>query len=299
MKSKLVLLLLITLVSGLQTVSAFEHKKVTEDGLVGDFYHTKGAINQRPIIIFGGSGGGNFLHWNDRDKNVLTDLENLEEGGYAVLALSYFDYKGSGELPTILKNIPLEYFKTAIDWLAKQPGIREDSVAIYGTSRGGELALLLATHFPEIKVVIAAVPSAYVWGTYHRDPSVLGREIGKNPCGAAWTYQGKEIPSICSDKLAHFDPWYSIIDELRYVAHAVIRVEKMSAAVLLLSGKYDSVWPSTELSNRVVERLNRFHYPHTYRHNIYPAGHDVFSVSWDDVLSFLKEQYPAQTDQEF
>ncbi|MEM9605513.1 MAG: acyl-CoA thioester hydrolase/BAAT C-terminal domain-containing protein [Pseudomonadota bacterium] len=295
MKSKVILCYLIFFVVYVNTVSAFEHVEVTDSGLVGDFYYKEGVVEQRPIIIFGGSDGGNFLRRNDRYRGVLEDLEKEENRGYAVLALSYFDYSDVGELPSILKEIPLEYFKTAIDWLAKQPGIHGGSVAMYGTSRGGELALLLASHFTEIDVVIAASPSAYVWGPYHRDPSVLDHEIKINPCGSAWTFRGEEIPSICSGSLASFDPWYGIIDEPNFTENAVIQVEKMSASTLLLSGKYDDVWPSMEMSNRIINRLNRFHYPHAHRHLVYAASHDVFWASWKDVLLFLKEHFPAQS----
>ena len=44
----------------------------------------------------------------------------IAEHGYAVLQLAYF---GAPGLPKQLQLIPLEYFKTAIDWLAAQPGV--------------------------------------------------------------------------------------------------------------------------------------------------------------------------------
>ena len=70
----------------------------------------------------------------------------------------------------------------------------------------------------------------------------------------------------------------------------------MNADLLLLSGKYDSVWPSTEMANRVVERLDRHAYAHHYRHEASAAGHDVFWISWPDVVAFLREYYPPNDE---
>ena len=40
--------------------------------------------------------------------------------GIATLSLGYFGEPG---LPTQLKNIPLEYFETVLQWLSTQPGV--------------------------------------------------------------------------------------------------------------------------------------------------------------------------------
>lgn len=291
MKITTFLILALILTSFTKTAFAFEQKTVTEKGLVAEFYYTKDKNGQRPIIIFGGSSGGNFIE----NRSLKFGMADLVKQGYAILALSYFDFDGVGQLPTMLKQVPLEYFKTAMDWLIQQPGIHKKGMAIYGTSRGGELSLLLASHYSEIDVVIAAVPSAYVWGVYHRDEAIMMEDARKNPCGSAWTYQGKEIPSICTDAVSSFEPWYTVINSPQYVENAIIPVEKMSAAVLLLSSKYDELWPSQEMSNRIMKRLDHFKYPHVYQHLTYNTGHFLFWDSWNDVLSFLQNYYPVKS----
>ncbi len=295
---KLVSVQLLVLLVLLPSASfAFQHTQVREDGLVADFYYDAGATGQRPIIIFGGSAGGNFLQWNDRVIGVLKDLQKPENRGYALLALSYFDYDAVDGLPDRLKNIPIEYFKTAIDWLHRQPGIRKNGVAIYGTSRGAELALLLASRYPEVEVVIAAAPSAFVWGAYHREPIERKRELQTDPCAPAWTYRGRPIERICNEKTRSFTPWHDIVNTPDLVEQAVIPVEAMSAATLLLSGKYDDIWPSVKMSELIVRRLQQHDYRFAFQHRSYAASHDVFWVSWRDVLSFLREYYPASPRQ--
>src|SRR5947199_123091 len=77
------------------------------------------------------------------------------------MALAYFNYEG---LPQDLIEIPLEYFETAIGWLQRRPDLDGDRIAVSGTSRGGELVLLLGATFPAVKAVIAYVPSGIVHG---------------------------------------------------------------------------------------------------------------------------------------
>jgi dienelactone hydrolase len=61
-----------------------------------------------------------------------------------------------------------------------------DRIAVIGASKGGELSLLLASMFPEIKVVVA-----YASG------SLIGTGIDREHSGnvSSWSYRGKPLPS--------------------------------------------------------------------------------------------------------
>ena len=84
----------------------------------------------------------------------------LAARGYPSLALAYFKAPG---LPQTLRDIPLEYFTSALEVLRAQPGVDPDHVLVAGDSRGGEAALLLGAHFPQlVNGVIAGVPSSVV-----------------------------------------------------------------------------------------------------------------------------------------
>lgn len=254
-------------------------EEVREAGLVGTFYYEKSRNHQPPVIFFGGSSGGNFY------DNYQNYPEDLVKRGYAVLTLAYFDFDGIETLPNMLRHIPLEYFGRAISWLNNRPETAVEGVAVIGNSRGGEVALLLATHYPSISTVIAIVPSAYVGSAYNG---------GKPVAGAAWTLHGKEIPYVdYQDAVIHYDPWWTIVDNLSAVQPFAIRVEKMSAALLLLSGEKDKIWPSTKMSKRIVDRLEMYQYPFPYKHISYDAGHNIRMESWPDVLQFLRQHYPA------
>lgn len=259
---------------------AVERLEVNDNGLVASYYYSEGIPNQPPVIIFGGSSGGNYY------DNYQNYLEDLVDAGYAVLSLAYFDYNHKGDLPVKFRHIPLEYFKKAMDWIEGQPHTGTGKCAVIGNSRGGEAALLLAVHYPKISTVIAIVPSAYVGGAYDNKRKVTG---------SAWTLNGRELPYVDYQKaVVNYQPWWRIMYDEDAVRPFAIPVENMSAAVLLLSGKKDVIWPSTEMSEQIMNRLEEHRYPFPYQHIAYDAGHNIRVESWPDILSFLKKHYPAR-----
>ena len=259
---------------------AVERQAVSDNGLVATYYYQKGLAQQPPIIFFGGSSGGNFY---DKYQNYPEDLVDL---GYAVLNLAYFDYNSNGEIPNKLRHIPLEYFKKAMDWMEDQPQTSKGHFTVVGNSRGGEAALLLAIQYPEISTVICLVSSAYVGGAYDKKRKVSG---------SAWTLEGKEIPYVDYQKaVANYNPWWKIFYDEEKIQPYAIPVENMSAAVLLLSGVKDKIWPSTEMSERIIRRLEEHQYKLPFQHISYDAGHNIKVESWPDILRFVKKHYPSR-----
>ena len=150
------------------------HMAVRADGIVGTFFVPTGGSQYPGVLVFGGSGG----------SLSETQAALLAAHGYATLALAYFAYE---DLPPSLLDIPLEYFEAALAWLQAQPTVHAEQLAVMGASRGGELALLLGATFPQIKVVVAYVPSNVVWEGF-------GKGV---PSGApAWSYRGASLPVI-------------------------------------------------------------------------------------------------------
>jgi fermentation-respiration switch protein FrsA (DUF1100 family) len=147
-----------------------QRTEVRTDGLVGTLFAPQRASALPGIIVIGGSGGGL------REGQAAL----LASAGYPALALAYFAEEG---LPKSLEEIPLEYFERAIHFMQRRPEVDGERIAVLGGSRGGELSLLLGATFPEIKCVIAYAPSGLIWGGFPNE-------------GAAWTYQGKPLPSV-------------------------------------------------------------------------------------------------------
>jgi dienelactone hydrolase len=251
-----------------------KREEVRANGLVGVFF--KPADGKPPglrpapgILVLGGSEGGL--------KSAELRGALLASHGYAALALAYFRAEG---LPQQLAAIPLEYLKKAIDWLGANPSVDHSRLAVLGSSKGGELALLLGSRFPELKAVVAYVPSHVVW-----------QAIGP---GSSWTYEGRPLPFVPYKAGAGgYDPndwskpvnlrelYEGSLDNGPAVAAAAIPVERNNGPVLVISGKDDQVWPSSLMAEAVMRRLKEHKHRYGDAHLDYEsAGHGIRSYYW-------------------
>lgn len=229
--------------------SAVTRIPIRNHGLVGTLFLPEGPGPHPGVLSWGGSSGG----------YSETQAALLASHGFASLALAYF---GVPPLPENLLNIPLEYFETAIGWMQAHAEVDGDRIAVVGTSRGGELALLVGATFPQVKAVVGYVPSGLLWP---------GNDAtGRHQPGPAWTYRGTPLPFVTT-ATSYFSTQYADPADL---ARATIPVEKINGPVLLISGEDDALWPSTKLAQIAMDRLG--HYQHAYpdRHLHYAgAGH--------------------------
>jgi dienelactone hydrolase len=239
---------------------------VEEDGLHGTLFLPSGTGPFPGIITLTGSGGGS----NERTAALLANH------GYAALALPYFAYPGC---PDNLAEIELEYFEKGLAWLGARPEVDAERLAVTGGSRGGELSLILASIFSNIKVAVAYVPSHLRWGSL---------EVNDDPDLPAWTYRGETLPFVQYE--SEFDPnqyapneaiaitseFLFAMENGKFIEEATIEVEKANAAILLISGEDDQMWPSAFFSRKVVERLQEKQFSHPYEHLAYAgAGHAI------------------------
>jgi dienelactone hydrolase len=197
------------------------------------------------VLVVGGSEGG-------RPQGKAAWLASR---GYVALALAYFRYD---DLPPRLEGIPLEYFGSALAWMAQRPEIAPDRIGVVGTSRGGELALQLGSMYPQIRAVVAYVPANV------RYPACCGN----TRVPYAWTWNGRPLSYV----LPRFvrNPAAMMSSSL----NASIEVERTHGPVLLISGIDDGVWPSEIMAEAVVARLKHYHFPYAVEHLKYPhAGH--------------------------
>jgi dienelactone hydrolase len=242
---------------GIQTM------QVREDRLVGTFYLPSTPPPWPAVIVVGGSSPGIF---------GLPGSMFASEG-IASLALAYFGMPG---LPKTFERIPLEYFEAAIRWLERRDDVRSDAIAVAGASRGGELALLLAATYPEIKAAISWVGSGLVYG------AVVSMSTAPL---AGWTRNGVDLPfagfvpsaANMDARPVRLTPGFLAgLEDREAVAAAEIPVERINGPVLLISGTDDAVWPATVLSEYAVRRLRAHGHPHPVEHLVYEgAGHII------------------------
>ena len=216
------------------------------------------------VIFLGGSGGG---IGSERDAALLASQ------GFAVLALAYFGVEG---LPEALAEIPLEYFDRAIDWMLRLEGVSSERLAIFGTSKGAEAALLVASRNPRVSAVEGYLPSSVAWSCL---------------CGtdrtSSWSVKGSPIPFVPSGTNPTYAPGrgHPIRAAINYrhrlaneeaAELAAIPVERIRGAVLLVSGRDDELWPSSEMADRIVRRLKEHDHAFPLIHLRYEsAGHGI------------------------
>jgi dienelactone hydrolase len=247
---------------------------VHDEGLVAVFAAPPVAGPRPALIAFGGSEGG--IDWGRRAAQHYASL------GYPCLGLAYF--RGPG-LPARLADVPLEYFAKALSWMKRRPEVKADAIGVVGASRGGELALVLGATFPDVKAVIAHVPSGVVWPGDAPDPG--------SPAGP-WTVGGKELayipptddaPTFTEDAEGRWierdTPMFdATLDAAtpEVIEAASTRVERVRGPVLLLAAADDQIWPSCRLGGIAMDRLVRTGHRAAFGDELvcYPdAGHIV------------------------
>jgi dienelactone hydrolase len=176
-------------------------------GFYGERVTPANATGRTAILLLGGSEG---LH-------TVGFASILAGHGYPILALAYY---GEAGLPRQLRNIPLEYFRRALAWMVRRPEVDPTRiVVIYGLSRGGEVALVLASTYPNlVHGAIGYVPSADAIGA---PPSGVG---------AAWTFQGQPV-------------------------YGPIPVERIAVPVFVVGAGQDGLWPSGPSVKSIRQRM--------------------------------------------
>ena len=208
--------------------------RVTQSGLLGDFYPRVGGGEGPAILLLGGSEGG---------LGGSKSAHSLAEQGYSVLSLAYF---GAPGLPPKLRLIPLEYFATALQWLRAQPQVDPDRVGLVATSKGAEAALLVAVRDKKIAAVAVGAPQSVVW-------------IAPDSCGedetSSWSEGGRPLePLPCGHGARVFDSLTAYRSGLRMLAqHPATRipVEQIVAPILLECGEADSLGPSCDMARQI------------------------------------------------
>jgi dienelactone hydrolase len=233
--------------------------KVMDRGLVAVLHLPETPGRHPAVIVLGGSDGGLA------SANLYGTP--LAASGFIVLCLAYF---AMDSLPLHLSEVSLEYFKRAIDWLRGQPSVDGDRVGIFGSSRGGEGALLVAATYPEIRAVVANVPSHVVWQGIHPDTSMKT---------SAWSLGGAGLPFVhlVTPRVGtSWREWFEASLAHDSTAAAAIPVERINGAVLFVSGTEDGIWPSSTMAGMAIERLRQHRFRFHVEHARYEgAGHAI------------------------
>ncbi len=207
--------------------------EVTGEGFRGRLWLAAPGTGVAGMVWLGGSGGG----WPRGAGGSI-----LASRGVDTIEVAYF---GPDGLPGTLRRVPVEVAVGAAAAL-EQACSRRMRPVVLGVSRGSELALLAASHYPDCFAgAVGVVPAAAVHGA-------LGSSGGVP--GAAWTLREQPVP-----------------------ARTPIPVERIPGPLLLLSAGDDRLWPSPRYAAEAMALRTATH-PND-RHLCFPdAGHTFFTV---------------------
>ena len=233
--------------------------KSISDGFTGQLFYRENSCD-KTILMLGGSDG--------QMESLSLMAGPLATKGFKVLIIPYFGVKG---LPEKLEEVPLEYFENIFHWLTVNDITKTKEIYIHGTSKGGELALLLASRYPQIKKVVAVEPHTYCF------QALDGMMSGKNV--SSWSYQGKSIPFIKVDNSLFFEAhkkavregisfgfsstYVKSIESAENIEPARIKMENSEADILLICGEQDNIWNSFDACQEILHVLKRKNYRHS------------------------------------
>jgi dienelactone hydrolase len=233
----------------------------------GALFATQSGINsvkqKRPaVILLGGSEGG---------SQVTRDAAQLASHGFAVLALPYYSPPAwpsqKAELPTLpaaFADIPVDRLNQARAWLQTRENVNADvdakRIAVYGTSKGAEFALLAGVYLPWVTSVVAVVPSDVVWEGWGAGVEPMKR--------SSFSFNGKPLPFVPYADFAKEFMGFQTGDDVRMrrfqdkgraanpgaAVTARIPVERIKAPVMLVAGQEDQVWNSAMMAHNIAER---------------------------------------------
>lgn len=244
-----------------------------------------GSTKQQTLLVgLGGSEGGNAWasdYWKkQRDRFI--------EKGYAFLAIGYFGVK---DTPKNLDRIALEGVYRAIKEATKHAAVDEQCIAVMGGSKGAELALLLASYYPDIKAVVGIVPGHAVFAAITDAMTTSSYSFNGNPLPFV-PVPISATPELLTGNLR--GAFEKMLLDREAVEAAAIRVENINGAVLLISARNDEMWPSTTMSNVIMQRLEDNDFPFPYEHIAYEGGHAAPLDHFDVVEEFLQTHVQSQ-----
>ena len=229
------------------------------------------------IVLLGGSEGGD---------SISRSAPQIAAAGYVAASVAYFGLPG---LPKLLELVPVETIGGALAELAKRPDVDPDRIAIFGISKGGELALLAASTYPQIRAVVADVPSSVRLAKHPNGP-VTGQQ-------SSWTAPGKPLPfvpyaavmgqsigaSYAQHKPLDLRPGYAAaMADKSAVPAAMFHLENIRGPIMCLAAEDDQIWDSPAQCTIAMSYLHAHQHPYADVSQEYPSAGHIFLFATPD-----------------
>ncbi|KAM6919196.1 uncharacterized protein FYW49_008715 [Xenentodon cancila] len=184
----------------------------------------------------------------------------LASRGFVVLSVSLY---GHSDLPKSMKEIHLDYFQDAVEFLQKQEKVGSNGVGVISLSKSGDLALSMASYLEGVEAVvwINGCSANTALPLYHNKKQILPplmfdiEKVIPTDSGAIITKYGVHDPLEEKNKAT------------------LIPVERAKGRFLFVAAEDDLNWDSKGYMMEMMERLKR-HGKTNFEGVCYPgAGH--------------------------
>lgn len=235
--------------------------------------------NQTLIVGLGGAEGGNAWasdYWSEQRNTFINR-------GYAFLAIGYFGMKGT---PKYLDRIALDGVHDAVMNAARNTKVNNKCIAIIGSSKGAELALALGSYYPDYNAVAAIVPGNAVFASLTDAMVTPSFSIYDEPLPfvpVPWS----ATPALLTGDLR--EAFTKMLEDKEAFKQARIKIEKVNGSIFFLSATNDEMWPSTEMSEAMMQDLKAKKFPHVYKHIAIKGNHSAPLEHFVKVEEFLDD----------
>ncbi|XP_053344907.1 acyl-coenzyme A thioesterase 2, mitochondrial-like [Clarias gariepinus] len=183
----------------------------------------------------------------------------LANKGFVVFALAFYGYQ---DMPKTVNTLHLEYFEEGLTFLQEHPKVKKTGMGILSLSKGGDLALSMASFLPNVASIICinGCNANTMFPLHYKDmvipPLILNMQnVITTPSGIA------EVLNVFPDVTA---------EETRDL---IIPIERASCKFLFIVSGDDKNWNSTFFASQACSRL-KAHGKANYETANYPkAGH--------------------------
>lgn len=161
-----------------------------------------------------------------------------------------------------------------------------EKVGLWGISKGAELALTAGSLLPGlVNAVIAVAPMNTVCPGFSKQKGVTLMP------GSTWSFHGGEVPytgfgldrfplaqvlskSLKARELTMDDLYIPLVKNP--APAAIIRAERITGPILLISLKMDTMWPSEAAAEQIMKRLREHGFLFFCQHLNYDCGGHLF-----------------------
>jgi dienelactone hydrolase len=274
--------------------------EVRGDGFVGILFEPAGDGPHPAVALIPGTTG---------TQPMEPTAALLASRGYATMVVGYMGLEG---LPKTLCEMPIETLAAGVRWLSAQPSVDGERVGVLCASVGAEgmLAALSEIEGLGVHAVVAIAPSSVIWQAIAegRPPKKSSWTLGGEPLSWVPMHAERLVPELIKNRLLkglsrhprpsalHLRTAYSTgLHDRAAVEKAEIRVERIEAPILFLSGNDDQMWPAAEMTAALKRRRAQSRRSGDRYLSFADAGHIIRPPFAPTTITWTEDMYSGGT----